>query len=507
MRPPMTITMPQITRRAWMEKVSAMSLMALAGRPSRATTLNNVWKRNYAPYEAPAFGGDIKAHDLSFTGRPPAELQGYFYRNGPARFARGTSRLSHWFDGDGMVQRFSIQGSRVSHYGRMLNTPKSEQEQQHQRFLYSGFGSEISHALSINRPDDFNPSNINLLSMEGGKKLYALWEAGSALEIDPLTLQSLGQKTWSAETRNAPFSAHPKVDSDGTVWNYGHLSGSGKLLIYHIGATGHLLRQHVLDLPQTDMVHDFAITDQYLIFLLQPLVAERLTLDHPNILSSLRWHHDAPMLLCLIHKDDFRTNLIELPNSGVFHLSNAWQHGHNLRLGYVHHDNILNTLHSFDIEKGTSPTVSVGTQWREVVVDMRRMRAEVIATDIHGVEFPRIHERFIGKAHRLTVMLQRSAPLPAQAGVGFDQVLVLNGMKAQRYAYGDGWLAEEHIVVPHPHRAEENAGWILGTAYHWPSETTTLSVFSTTALADGPLAQWKLPYGLPLGLHGQFVPA
>ena len=34
---------------------------------------------------------------------------------------------------------------------------------------------------------------------------------------------------------------------------------------------------------------------------------------------------------------------------------------------------------------------------------------------------------------------------------------------------------------------------------------TTLSVFQAHALAQGPLAQMRLPYGLPLGLHGQFV--
>jgi carotenoid cleavage dioxygenase-like enzyme len=48
---------------------------------------------------------------------------------------------------------------------------------------------------------------------------------------------------------------------------------------------------------------------------------------------------------------------------------------------------------------------------------------------------------------------------------------------------------------------------VLGTALHRASGRTTLSVFEASALADGPLAQLALPYGLPLGLHGQFVAA
>jgi carotenoid cleavage dioxygenase-like enzyme len=67
-------------------------------------------------------------------------------------------------------------------------------------------------------------------------------------------------------------------------------------------------------------------------------------------------------------------------------------------------------------------------------------------------------------------------------------------------------LAEEHIYVPHPTLTHEKAGWVLGTAYHWPTEKTTLSVFNAGQISAGPVAQMPLPYGLPLGLHGQFVP-
>jgi carotenoid cleavage dioxygenase-like enzyme len=72
--------------------------------------------------------------------------------------------------------------------------------------------------------------------MAGGKRLYALWEAGSALDLDPDTLASRGWKAWSPETAGAPFSAHPRVDPDGTGWSFGYMPGSGKLLIYQIGA-------------------------------------------------------------------------------------------------------------------------------------------------------------------------------------------------------------------------------------------------------------------------------
>jgi len=34
---------------------------------------------------------------------------------------------------------------------------------------------------------------------------------------------------------------------------------------------------------------------------------------------------------------------------------------------------------------------------------------------------------------------------------------------------------------------------------------TTLAVFDAAAVDAGPIARARLPYGLPLGLHGNFV--
>ncbi len=86
-------------------------------------------------------------------------------------------------------------------------------------------------------------------------------------------------------------------------------------------------------------------------------------------------------------------------------------------------------------------------------------------------------------------------------------MIAVRSGRIQRYVYGAGWIAEEHVYVPKPGAGRDGAGWMLGTAYHWPSERTTLSVFDARHVADGPVARMQLPYGLPLGLHGTFVAA
>ncbi len=498
-----------LARRQFLHRLTGFGLGALAGLPpmsAQAAPTTGAWHSSYAPWDAPDFAGTIETPALPMTGQAPQALRGRFYRNGPARFGRGPTRLSHWFDGDGMVQLFQIDGAHASHRGRLLDTAKSRAEAAQGRFLYNGFGSQVPSARPLQRPDDISPANINLLAMNGGRRLYALWEAGSALEIDPDDLHRIGLKTWSPETAGAPFSAHPRVAADGSIWNFGYLPGSGRLLIYHIGADGRLQRQHLLEVPQADMVHDFAITERHLIFLLQPLHTDLDRPDAPNLLASMRWDAQAPLLACVVSQADFSVRWVELPNGGLFHIGNAWEDRGTLHLGYAHHDNPLGALRSFDVSPGFVPTENVPTRWTQLVLQPAQGRAQVIETGFSGVEFPRHDPRHTGLRSRLTVLLQRGAALQGEPILGFNRVLLLDGKRHQGFDYGSGWLAEEHLLVPHPERADERAGWVLGTAYHWPSQTTTLSVFAAAALADGPLAQWRLPYGLPLGLHGQFVP-
>ena len=500
-----------VQRRQFLQALAGTSLAGWAGlasHSSHAATADQAWRSSYAPFDS-APGSNptattLQTERLTLIGRPPKALRGNFYRIGPARFVRAENRLNHWFDGDGMVQLFRIDGAQVSHLGHLLDTPKSHQEQQAKRFLYNGFGSQLQSALAMRQPDDVNVANINVLPMNGGRSLYALWEAGSALQIDPSDLSTIGFKKWSIETAAAPFGAHPRMASDGSVWNCGALVGSGKLLIYHLSPNGELLHQKLLDAPQADMVHDFAITDRYLVFLLQPLKADRGQLaTSGSVLAAMHWDPQAPLLACIVSQADFSVRWVDLPNTGVFHLGNAWEHGNDIRLGYVAHNNFLQLLRSFDIENmHRSDRMS---RWVELELNTQTGTAKQIETGLTDIEFPRYDLRRTGKHTQFNIHLARGQSLQQHTLHGFNRVQVLRAEQIQGFDYGPGWLAEEHIYVPHPERSDEGSGWVLGTAYHWPTERSVLSVFAVANVADGPLAQWHLPYGLPLGLHGQFV--
>ena len=70
-------------------------------------------------------------------------------------------------------------------------------------------------------------------------------------------------------------------------------------------------------------------------------------------------------------------------------------------------------------------------------------------------------------------------------------------------AYGDGWLVEEHLFIDAPDEVAPPR-WVAGTALDTRADSTVLSIFDAAHIGDGPIAQARLPYSLPLGLHGTF---
>lgn len=486
--------------------ITLFSALAGASGHGLAADAADAWLSSYTPHNGP-LKSPLESGALRVEGRWPAGLEGTLYRIGPARRTLGGVTMNHWFDGDGMLQAFRFRGGQVAHHGRLLATPKLVAEEAAGRLLYSGFAQTLADSLPLAGPDTVNAANINLLSLPQSRELFALWEAGSALAIDPQSLQAKGFKVWSPESKGAPFSAHPRVAPDGTVWSFGYMPGSGNLLIYEISASGQLRRQHVMAAPQADMVHDFAITEQYLVFLLMPLNFSGAP-GGGDLLSRYRWEPKAPLVVQLVHKADFRVQRFELPATGVFHLANAWEEGGTVQVRFVAQPDILRAMKQMNIgdaaEIDHHARNTQSTQWTQITLNPASRQAVMQPMGPSGVEFPRVHPQLNGLPTHFAVMLSRSREMDVAVN-GFDSVLTLHGARQRRYSYGKSWIAEEHLYVPTSSSAPEGQGWLLGTAYHWPSERTSLSVFNAAAVDAGPVAHVALPYGLPLGLHGQYV--
>ncbi|NUZ04294.1 carotenoid oxygenase family protein [Piscinibacter koreensis] len=450
----------------------------------------------------------LRCDRLAVSGRWPAGLRGRFYRNGPALFERGGQRYRHWFDGDGMVQRFEFGPNGVSHLGRMVRTPKLANEREAGRFLVNALGTRIDDEAPVQGPDSFNTANTNAIEHAG--RVLAMWEGGSAFALDPADLSTRGAVTWQPGLEQAPFSAHPKLDPQGNLWNIG--TTQDKVVVWHVDPAGKLARVQIGESPYPGgMAHDVAITERYIVLPLPPV---RLNFGRagrgrePE--QAMDFAPDQPLRILVMRKDDVaERRVFELPAQFVFHVGNAHERSDGtIVLSFVGApDATFLTRDAIALMRGEGG-MSTHTRTQVATLDMASGRARVDAL-AGAVEFPRIDPRRIGlpARHLVTAVNWKSFPGRGRTLFHGIQVQDLASGRVDRFDYGADAVVEEHIVVPKPGSTRELDAWLVGTTFDARRQATQVNVLDARRVADGPIAQATLPYALPLGFHGNFSAA
>jgi len=181
----------------------ALPLLAPLAPLARAAGTADDWQAQFEAAGAPWKTGfatppdDLPLTRATVRGRFPDAVAGTLFRIGPAGHDLGGERYHHWFDGDGMVHRFVIEGTDVRHQGRYVATPKRVAEARAGRRLFEAFGTMPPGVEPPTSADSINVANTSALPMQG--EVLALWEGGSATRVDARTLDTLGVKTWRAD--------------------------------------------------------------------------------------------------------------------------------------------------------------------------------------------------------------------------------------------------------------------------------------------------------------------
>jgi all-trans-8'-apo-beta-carotenal 15,15'-oxygenase len=450
--------------------------------------------------------GERFTERLATRGRWPAALAGRFYRNGPALMERNGERYHHWFDGDGMVQQFTLAGGQITHRGRLVRTTKLDAEAKAGRFLMTAFGTAIPGGPPGSGPDSFNPANTNAIEHAG--RVLAMWEGGSAYGLDPKDLSTQGPVVWRDDLRQVPFSAHPKLDPQGHLWNIGTFGP--RIVAWHIDPAGALAGVQVGELPYAGgMVHDMAVTERYLVVPLPPV---KLNFSAPVTDGPRRFALEPgqPLRVLVMDKADIsKRRVFELPPQAVFHVGNAHETADGqVVLSYVGApDAWFLDVGAVALMKG-QVSAGGGSSTHIAHLDMSNGRARTQSLgDV--VEFPRIDPRRIGLPARwlLSAASWTAEHRSANSLLHGLQLRDTQGGAVRRFDYGAHQVVEEHIMVPKPDGRGELDAWLLGTTFDSRAQTTVLNLLDAARIEDGPIAQATLPYVLPLGFHGNFTAA
>jgi carotenoid cleavage dioxygenase len=496
-----------------MRAATAIGAGAAAGRPAFARPTDGqafdeaVSSRPWLKPFKGVTDQDLRCDALALSGRWPADFRGRFYRNGPALNERGGQRYHHWFAGDGMVQQFSFSGGArptVRHIGRLVRTPKLLAEQKAGKFLFAAYGTRIDSDEPAQGPDTFNVANTN--AIEHGGRVLAMWEGGSAYALSPDDLTTVGPVTWQEGLAQMPFSAHPKVDASGHLWNFG--SAGANLVVWHVDPMGQLVKAQFGQSPYPGgMAHDAAVTARHIVLPLPPV---KLNFGEDVAGGqAFVYEPDQPLRILVMRKDDIaQRRVFELPAQMVFHVGNAHERADgSIVLSFVGSPTPEFVMHgAVDVMAGR-PANFGGASTQRVLLDMRTGVARLEDMRDH-VEFPRVHPLRHGLDARylLTAASWAGSPGQPQPFHGLQWRDMATG-RAQRFDYGPGTVVEEHIVVPKPGGRGELDAWLLGTTFDTRQGVARVNLLDARHIADGPIAQATLPYWLPYGFHGNFTAA
>jgi carotenoid cleavage dioxygenase-like enzyme len=447
------------------------------------------------------FGAEFANRPMRrIRGRAPPALSGALYRNGPGQWRRPGGEAGHWFDGDGLLRAFRVDEGRATLSARFIDTPKRRADAAAGAVVTPGFGTLARPGARVGRPDDASAANINVI--ERGTELWALWEAGSPMAIDPASLATKGFKTLAPGLEGMPFLAHPRIEPGGRSWNLGQ-SGA-RAVIWRNSPDGALEASEMIDLGRASYMHDFTATDRHLIILLQPLVRERNALPFADAFA---WKPELGSRVIVLDKDDLsRRRTFELPPFFFFHLGDAWS-------------DAAGTLR-FDacIDGGNEGVFGVGPgrdmlQGRFAGLRPARLALITLHTDGRAelsdagaqAEFPRTDPRFAGAARRFTVHASGTSPArPLFQGLS---VRDWRTERSRSFDFGPHQLIEEAVFVPRPGGSAEFDGWLLAPSLNLEARATELHVFDARRVDAGPICSWRADAALPVSLHGCFVQA
>jgi carotenoid cleavage dioxygenase-like enzyme len=426
---------------------------------------------NYAPVT-----DELTEFDLPVEGAIPAELDGWYLRNGP----NPRQATAHWFTGDGMIHGVRIEGGRAAWYrNRWVRTDSFKEDFP----LYNADGTRNLRA---------SVANTHVVTHAG--KTLALVESSLPYEISN-DLETLGAYDFGGNLVDS-MTAHPKIcPTTGELHFFGYGSIFEPYVTYHrADANGELTIKRPLDVKGHTMMHDFALTAEHVVFMDLPLVFNLDVAIKGEGDMPYRWSDEYGARLGVMRRDDpfGPVRWFDIDPCYVFHVANAFEttsaRGNSIVLQAVRYPELWRDTGGFDAN---------GALW-SWTIDLQTGTLTERQLDDRAVEFPRIDDRL--------------ATLPARYAVSVGEGRLvrydLTTGDAVEHAFGTAQSPGgpgEAVFVPGSGTADESNGWYIGYVYDPARDRSDLVIIDASDFAAQPVARIKLPHRVPYGFHGNWI--
>lgn len=450
-------------------------------------------------------------------GTLPAAVSGTFFRIGPGRNKIGNQTFGHWFDGDGMLHSVSFRDYGVVYRNRYVRTPKYLAETKANKIVMRSFGHNAPGGIRKNIGRlPANCANTSLI-YHGGK-LLALWEGGRPWQLDPATLDTIGEHDYDGKLgKFNAFSAHGKVNPrTGVYYNFGirpsfkpksALTGKGAIDLYKIAPSGYLVEKGSFEVDFLSFCHDFALTENYMVFFQSPIAMKSPAPWLAGLIPfdrAISWRPELGMKIYVVRTSDFGVEKVFTVNDPfvAIHFSNAWEtQDGKLEIDLTRFEDfsvnelLRDVFHSSGSDFG-------GTFWR-YSLDLKsgRMDASKYQDALSG-EFPQWDHRF---STQPTSVMYAACGMSSDSPFfdGVERIDTDTGAVIS-HALGEGRFTSEAMHVSPRAEDENQEGWLVSMVYDARKHLSEVVVFDARTLEE--VAIVPLQNHVPFGFHCGYSP-
>jgi len=440
---------------------------------------------NFAPIDIEGSYTELKI----IQGSVPYELNGSLYRNGPN--PRFPNAKLHWFEGDGMLHAITLRAGKASYQNRWIRTDRFNLEQLHKQSL---FGSLLDPSFKnrLSKRTDPNVANTNIIEHAG--RLLALQETASAIQINKDNLETMGSYHYNNGVPT--MSAHPRFDhATGEMLFHSYKPFSKSVTFCIVDKNGMVTHNTSIKTPYSSFMHDFAITQNYVIFPVMPLTFSLTrALRRKTVLI---WRKSLDAHFGIMPRYDRTKKIIwfKVPAFYAYHFMNAYEEDNSIILDGM----CAAKSGMFPDENGNiitgSDAASYLTRWE---FNLSTNKANKFKLDNYNAEFPRFDERLTGLRYRHGYAI---------GGNNFDSILhydlQTNITKLRKL--NEHQSASEAVFIPKNQNSVEGEGYLLSVVYDNSNQTSVLLILNANQLDQEPIATILLPNRVPNGFHGNWI--
>lgn len=415
--------------------------------------------------------------DLKIEGAIPPELNGLYVRNGPNEH---TGPSDHFFGGDGMLHGVRLQrGEALWYRNRYVDTPVYREQS-------GGFGA----------PKMTDTTSAVSLIHHGGK-LLSLGEFGFPYEMDPDDLSTRGVFTYDGKLQGS-MTAHPKIDPvTGEMLFFGYNVTEPYLTYMRADASGELVQVEPIQTRAPSMMHDFAATENYVIFMELPIIFSWWLAVTGDGLP-FRWDDNAVCRFGVMPRTGASADVkwFDANPCFIFHTMNAFESGDKVVLDAARYEQLwVKDSHDFN-----HPAYLTRFEF-----DMKSGAVAENQLDEQSMEFPQMHRGLWARPYRYGYGLTSEESLGEMSydgATGFMKYDLQNGAR-DRHVLDKQFAPNEPFFVPTS--VGEDEGYLLSFVYDRATHTSALWILDANNVSAPPVAKVQLPVRVPQGFHGVWV--